>query len=65
VFVGSHDAPLAAGAPPVPAAFARLETVPAIRDHRVVALDGDLVFRPGPRVVEGLERIAAALEAPR
>jgi iron complex transport system substrate-binding protein len=33
----------------------------AVRQGRIVSLDSDLVARPGPRVVDGLEAIAAAL----
>jgi iron complex transport system substrate-binding protein len=33
----------------------------AVEQGRIVSLDSDLVARPGPRVVDGLEAIAAAL----
>lgn len=33
--------------------------VPAVREGRVAALPGDLLERPGPRLVEALERLAA------
>ena len=33
----------------------------AVQQGRIVSLDADLVARPGPRVVDGLEAIAAAL----
>jgi len=33
----------------------------AVKAGRVQALDGDLLHRPGPRIVEGLEAIARAL----
>src|SRR5215210_6738289 len=33
----------------------------AVQQGRIVSLDSDLVARPGPRVVDGLEAIAAAL----
>ena len=57
VIVGTHaDANRVA-----PPAFARLTTVPAVRDRRVFSVDGDLLFRPGPRVVDGIERLAALL----
>jgi iron complex transport system substrate-binding protein len=36
----------------------------AVADGRVELVDGDLVTRPGPRVVDGLEQLAAALQAP-
>ncbi|GAB4238189.1 MAG: cobalamin-binding protein [Deltaproteobacteria bacterium] len=39
----------------------RWKEVPAFRDGAVVTLDGDLVTRPGPRLVTALERVSAAL----
>ena len=36
-------------------------TLPAMQTGRVYGLDPDLVSRPGPRIVEGLERIARLL----
>jgi len=35
--------------------------VPALRTGRVHAVDGDLVHRPGPRVVDGLDALARAI----
>ncbi len=35
--------------------------IPAIEDGRVVLVDGDLVTRAGPRVVQGLRQLAEAL----
>jgi len=35
--------------------------VPAVRDGRVYGLDPDLVSRPGPRLAEGIARLAALL----
>jgi iron complex transport system substrate-binding protein len=35
--------------------------IPAIEDHEVVLVDGDLVTRAGPRVIEGLRQLAEAL----
>ncbi|MDF3018322.1 MAG: periplasmic binding protein [Thermomicrobiales bacterium] len=37
------------------------QEVSAVQQGRIVSLDADLVARPGPRVVDGLEAIAAAL----
>jgi iron complex transport system substrate-binding protein len=36
----------------------RLRSVEARKDGRVYAVDTDLVERPGPRIVEGLEQVA-------
>jgi len=46
-----------------PREVARWNEVPAFRDGAVFTLDGDLVTRPGPRLVTALERISAALGA--
>jgi ABC-type Fe3+-hydroxamate transport system substrate-binding protein len=53
IVVGTHAD---GGAPPLDG-FLRLGTLPAVRDHRVFTLDGDLLFRPGPRVVDGAEAL--------
>jgi iron complex transport system substrate-binding protein len=48
-----------AAEPPVSRAmWERLSTLPAVRAGRLHAVDGDLVHRYGPRVVEGLELLA-------
>lgn len=36
----------------------------AVREARVHQVDGDLISRPGPRVVEGIEALAQALHGP-
>jgi ABC-type Fe3+-hydroxamate transport system substrate-binding protein len=41
--------------------FARLTTVPAVRNGRIVPLHSDAVFRAGPRVAEGAELLARAI----
>ncbi len=41
----------------------RWTEVPAFRDGAVVTLDGDLVTRPGPRLVGALEEVSRALSA--
>jgi len=38
--------------------------IPAIEDDRVVLVDGDLVTRAGPRVIDGLRQLAEALGTP-
>jgi len=58
VFVGTH----ANGeTDPARAFAAKLPTLPAVRAGRVLPIDGDLLFRPGPRIVEALERLARGL----
>lgn len=37
--------------------------IPAVASGAVRLVDGDLVTRPGPRVIDGLEQLAAALHA--
>jgi len=44
-----------------PPEVTRWREVPAFRDGAVITLDGDLVTRPGPRLVTALERVSAAL----
>ena len=38
-----------------------LTLLPAVREGRVDGIDGDLMHRPGPRIVEGLRRLARLL----
>lgn len=40
---------------------AALRNSPAVKNGRVYVIDGDLLTRPGPRLVDGLEQIARAL----
>jgi cobalamin transport system substrate-binding protein len=40
---------------------AALRNSPAVQNGRVYLIDGDLLTRPGPRLVDGLEQIAHAL----
>ena len=37
------------------------QSLPAVRDGRVCCVDGDLLNRPGPRVIDALEQVAACL----
>lgn len=60
IVVGTH-----ADAAPDLAPLLALATVPAVRDRRVVTLDGDLLFRPGPRVADGVEALARLLRGTR
>jgi len=41
----------------------RWKEIPAFRDGEVVSLDGDLVTRPGPRMVAALEEVSRAVSA--
>jgi iron complex transport system substrate-binding protein len=50
-----------AGVERFPPEVTRWKEVPAFRDGAVITLDGDLVTRPGPRLVIALERVSAAL----
>jgi len=50
-----------AGVERFPREVTRWKEVPAFRDGAVITLDGDLVTRPGPRLVIALERVSAAL----
>jgi len=52
-----------AGVERFPREIARWKEVPAFRDGAVYTLDGDLVTRPGPRLVAGLEEVARAISA--
>lgn len=40
----------------------RLSQTPAARDNRVFQLDDNLLMRPGPRIVDGLEQMAARIQ---
>ena len=42
-----------------------LTAVAAVREGRVYAVDGDLVHRPGPRMIEALRALARALHPER
>jgi iron complex transport system substrate-binding protein len=42
---------------------ARWKEIPAFRDGQVVSLDGDIVTRPGPRMVAALEEVSRVLAA--
>jgi iron complex transport system substrate-binding protein len=52
-----------AGVERFPEDVTRWKEVPAFRDGAVVTLDGDIVTRPGPRLVAALEQISGAIAA--
>jgi iron complex transport system substrate-binding protein len=56
IFLAAMD-----GVESFPAEVTRWEEIPAFRDGEIVTLDGDLVTRPGPRMVAALEEISRAL----
>jgi len=60
--VGMH-----ADAPPPLAPLQRLSATLGARGFRIATVDGDLLFRPGPRVADGVEALDRVLheEAPR
>jgi len=49
---------LQSGSPDLPE---RLKGTPAARDGRVYQLDSNLLLRPGPRIVDGLEQMASKI----
>ncbi|HEX2569215.1 MAG TPA: cobalamin-binding protein [Polyangia bacterium] len=57
LIVGGHST----GGPPPLGALEQLVTVPAVQKHRVHVVDGDVVFRPGPRVVEAIDLLGRLL----
>jgi ABC-type Fe3+-hydroxamate transport system substrate-binding protein len=56
IILGTH----ADDAPPM-TPLRRLSSVPAVAHDRIYTIDGDLLFRPGPRIVEGAEALAAVI----
>ena len=52
-----------AGGEKFPPSVSRWSEIPAFRNGDVVTLDGDLVTRPGPRMVTALEKVAEVLSA--
>lgn len=52
-----------AGVERFPEEVTRWKEVPAFRDGAVVTLDGDIVTRPGPRLVAALELVSGAIAA--
>jgi iron complex transport system substrate-binding protein len=52
VVVGTH------ATDPSLASIEAFASLPAVKSHRVHRVDGDLLFRPGPRLVDGIESLA-------
>jgi iron complex transport system substrate-binding protein len=42
-------------------AWSRWKTIPAVKNGRLHVIDSDLVDRPSPRIIEGLEEMARHL----
>jgi iron complex transport system substrate-binding protein len=59
VIVGSH------AAAPVMEPILGQSSLPAVKSQRVHRIDGDLLFRPGPRLVDGVEALAKLLHPER
>jgi cobalamin transport system substrate-binding protein len=49
----------------LPRGWERLGSVSAVREGRVYGVDGDLVHRPGPRMVEALRALARVIHPER
>ena len=45
--------------------WTRWEVIPAVKEGRVYLIDSDLIDRPSPRIIEGLEEIARLLHPER
>jgi len=43
----------------------RWPQIPAVRDDRLVVVDADLLHRPGPRFVDGMADLCAAIRHSR
>jgi iron complex transport system substrate-binding protein len=41
--------------------WARWKIIPAVRDGRIRLIDSDLIDRPSPRIIDGLEEMARIL----
>jgi iron complex transport system substrate-binding protein len=37
------------------------DTIPAVINDRIVGIDPDIISRPGPRIVDALEQVGAAI----
>jgi len=47
------------------ARWARFPEMPAVRDGHLFTVQADLVSRPGPRLLDGIDRLCAAIDAAR
>jgi iron complex transport system substrate-binding protein len=45
--------------------WSRWKTIPAVKNNRVYLIDSDLIDRPSPRIIEGLEEMARLLNPER
>jgi iron complex transport system substrate-binding protein len=45
--------------------WSRWKTIPAVKNNRIHLIDSDLIDRPSPRIIEGLEEIARILHPER
>jgi len=61
ILIGSHKG----GNVDAAAYWNRWSDLPAVRDGRVHLLDGDLLFRPGPRLLEALDLLVPLLHPER
>jgi cobalamin transport system substrate-binding protein len=62
ILLASHGGSSSSSAPPVAKdKWERLASLPAVKSKRVHAVDGSLVHRYGPRVVDGVETLARAI----
>ena len=52
IVIGSHKGG------PDPAPLLAHASLPAVQNNRVHTIDGDLIFRPGPRLADGIELLA-------
>jgi iron complex transport system substrate-binding protein len=45
--------------------WTRWKTIPAVKNGRIYLIDSDLLDRPSPRIIEGLEKLASVLHPER